>query len=195
MSGIKSRPTYQPFALDGSGTRHLLLVDRAEIPQEAFAEGFAPLSPIETWLLAAHSRAIPGRVDHDEAVPAQLSFRSRTHMLMRLEQRLHTERMGLRLYAIGTEDFLWDVHAIGAKAGLGQQEIHLNHAGSLRRRVICVHCRAVTENVTTSIVTCSGCGAHLFVRDHFSKRLAGFQGVQIDAEEPGDIPEPEELYR
>lgn len=50
------------------------------------------------------------------------------------------------------------------------------------------------EGVTTSIVTCTGCGAPLFVRDHFSRRLAAFMGVQVDAEVPGEVPEAEELY-
>lgn len=196
MSAIKSRPTYQPFALDGGGARHLLLVDRAELPAEALAGGpTIPPAPVETWLLAAHSRAVPGRTDHGEAVPTELGFRSILQMLARLERRLQAEHMGFRLYAVGTEDFLWDVHNTGTKAGLGKREIRLTHVGSLRRRVICVHCRAVTENVTSSIVACAGCGARLFVRDHFSTRLAGFQGVQVDAEVPGDVPAAEELYR
>ena len=33
----------------------------------------------------------------------------------------------------------------------------------------------------------------LFVRDHFSRRLGAFQGVCIDAETPGDVPEPVEI--
>jgi hypothetical protein len=103
--------------------------------------------------------------------------------------------MGLRLYAVGTESFLWDVFNVGQAAGMGRREIHLTHAGSARRRVICVHCGTTMEGVTTSIIPCAGCRAALFVRDHFSRRMAGFQGVQVDAEVPGDIPAAEELYR
>ena len=190
MPGIKSRPVYQPLALDGSGARHLLLVEGAQPP-----EGAALPTVVETWLVAAYSRAIPGRLDFDEAVPTRLAFRSTAQMLTRLAQRLRTERMGVRLYAVGEEDFLWDVNGIAAEAGLGRQEIRLTHAGSLRRRVICVHCGARTEGVTTNIVACDGCGARLFVRDHFSRRLAGFMGVQADAEVPGELPEIVESYR
>jgi dimethylamine monooxygenase subunit C len=32
------------------------------------------------------------------------------------------------------------------------------------------------------------------VRDHYSRRLAAFQGVCIDAEEPGSAPPPEEMF-
>ena len=41
--------------------------------------------------------------------------------------------------------------------------------------------------------TCPGCGRALFVRDHFSRRLGAFQGVCIDAETPGEVPEPVEI--
>ena len=194
MSSIKSRPTYRKLALDPEGARHLLLVDRAEIPPEAFADGPGLAGPVETWLMAGTSRAIPGPLEPDAPAPMQRAFRSRPHMLERLAHRLGAETMGLRLYAVGTEDFVWDVQRAGIEAGLSAPEIHLTHVGSLRRRVICVHCHTVTEGVTTSIVPCPGCGAHLFVRDHFSRRLGGFQGVQVDAEAPGAIPPAEQAF-
>ena len=40
---------------------------------------------------------------------------------------------------------------------------------------------------------CPGCGRSLFVRDHFSRRLGAFQGVCVDAETPGDVPEAVEI--
>jgi hypothetical protein len=49
------------------------------------------------------------------------------------------------------------------------------------------------EGARMTIITCPGCGASLFVRDHFSRRLAAFMGVKVDAEVPGDIPVPELL--
>jgi len=33
------------------------------------------------------------------------------------------------------------------------------------------------------------------VRDHYSRRLAAFQGVCIDAEDPGNVPTSVELYK
>ncbi len=117
-----------------------------------------------------------------------------SRMLSKLRDSLHSAPVGLRLYGVGTEPFLWDVHNIGGQAGLGKGEIFLTHAGSLRRRVYCTHCKTILENVTASIVVCSACGANLFVRDHFSRRLAAFMGVAVDAEVPGDVPAPERLY-
>jgi hypothetical protein len=43
------------------------------------------------------------------------------------------------------------------------------------------------EDATANIVACPGCGANLFVRDHFSRRLRAFMGVKADAEMPGEL--------
>ena len=190
--GMKSRPTYAPLAPDPSGRHHLLVVEAAEVPAEALAEGVAP-SAFEVWTVARRS-AVPSAPAMEEAPGSVATFRSVTHLFSALEERLARETMGLRLYAAGSEPFVWDASALGASAGLSRQEMGFNHAGSWARRIFCVHCREITEGVTTSIVTCSGCGAPLFVRDHFSRRLSAFMGVQVDAEVPGEVPEAEELY-
>ncbi len=188
--GIKSRPTYQPIARDPAGRRHLLVVETDAVPVEALAPGTDPQDFDERWTIAGHSRAIPqagcGVSDH--------AFRARQHLLIALARRLARETMGFRLYAIGSEPFLWAVNGVAATFGLGREEVRLFARGSGARRVFCNHCRTITEGVTTNIVACSGCGAHLFVRDHFSRRLNAFAGVQVDAEVPGEIPEIETLY-
>jgi len=66
--------------------------------------------------------------------------------------------------------------------------------GTLARSVYCVHCKAITHNAHTNIQPCSGCGKNLFVRDHFSRRLGAYMGLMVDAEDPGQIPEIEEIY-
>jgi hypothetical protein len=43
-------------------------------------------------------------------------------------------------------------------------------------------------------VKCAGCGRHLFVRDHYSRRLAAYMGVMADAEAPGELPPIEEVF-
>jgi hypothetical protein len=52
-----------------------------------------------------------------------------------------------------------------------------------------VHCKGFTENVTTNPVACAHCGLTLLVRDHYSRRIGAFQGVCVDAEAPGEVPE------
>ena len=35
----------------------------------------------------------------------------------------------------------------------------------------------------------------LLVRDHYSRRIAAFQGVCINAEDPSEVPPMEEMFR
>jgi dimethylamine monooxygenase subunit C len=58
----------------------------------------------------------------------------------------------------------------------------------------CVHCKGITEDVTTNPARCSHCGLMLLVRDHYSRRIGAFQGVCIDAEVPGDVPSMEVAF-
>lgn len=103
--GIKSRPRYQPLAPDEAGRHHLLVVDGAEVPAEALAEGVTP-SAFEVWTVARRS-AVPAAPAMEEAPGAVRTFRSAPHLFSALEERLARETMGLRLYAAGTEPFLW----------------------------------------------------------------------------------------
>ena len=59
----------------------------------------------------------------------------------------------------------------------------------------CVHCKGITEDVEVDPFQCSHCGLHLFVRDHYSRRLAAYQGVCIDAEDPGNVPPSKGIYQ
>lgn len=188
--GIKSRPRYERLQIDGSGRRHLLVSETGEVPHQALAEGVDASSFSETWLIVGDSRAIPSA----DGPAGEEKFRSRSHLLLALARRLAEEHMGFRLYVVGTEPFLWEIAGVAEAAGLGREEMRLFASGSAARRIFCNHCRTITPGVTTNIVQCSGCHAHLFVRDHFSRRLNAFAGVQIDAEVPGDIPATEELY-
>ena len=188
--GIKSRPRYAPLSLDLSGRSHLLVADHAHIEGSAFAAGCGVADFPERWTIEAHSRAIPS------PLPGDLihGFRSQAHLLIALRRRLQHEHMGFRLYAIGTEGFLWDVAGTAEATGMGKDEYRLFAVGSGARRVFCVHCRTVTPAVTTNLVDCAGCGAQLFVRDHFSRRLNAFMGFQIDSEVPGETIPVEVLY-
>jgi hypothetical protein len=58
----------------------------------------------------------------------------------------------------------------------------------------CVHCKGITEDVETDPFVCAHCGLNLYVRDHYSRRLAAYQAVCIDAEDPGNVPMPKGIY-
>lgn len=189
--GIKSRPRYEKLVLDPTGRRNLLVSQTSDIPSVAFTPGVTAATFDERWSISADSRAIPAA----DAVTTDHRFRSQEHLLIALSHRLAQEKMGFRLYAIGTEPFLWAVSNRAREFGLMRDEVRLYAHGSAARRVFCNHCRTITTGVTTNIVSCAGCGASLFVRDHFSRRLNAFAGVQADAEVPGERPVREELYQ
>ncbi len=115
-------------------------------------------------------------------------------LLFRLKGSLATAHMGTRLYLSGTEGFIGQAMLVALDYGMDHASVITEHRGSLARRVQCVHCKGITDDVTTSPFACSHCGLPLLVRDHYSRRLAAFQGVNIDAEEPGSAPDPEELF-
>jgi hypothetical protein len=102
--------------------------------------------------------------------------------------------MGTRLYVAGPESFIGLAMKIALEFDLNKDEIRAEEVGTLARRVYCVHCRATTENVRTNIVSCSGCARWLLVRDHYSRRLAAYMGVMVDAEAPGELPPVKEIY-
>ena len=115
--------------------------------------------------------------------------------LPRLQKVLADAHMGLQIYAAGTEGLMGQVQREVMAAGLPHTALQMEHRGSLARRVQCVHCKGITENVAHDPFQCSHCGLHLFVRDHYSRRLAAFQGVNIDAEDPGSVPASVERFR
>jgi hypothetical protein len=192
-----SRPVYGTLSPQ-PGRNHLLIAD---------AEGAAAIldmakSAPDGFFANAHIMFVPGQtgakyVEALEALkPAQLyvgpSFAA---ALPRLRQTFATAHMGLRIYLAGTEGLIGQAEQVAMEAGYDPASIQTEHRGSLARRVQCVHCKGITENVTTQPAKCAHCGLILLVRDHYSRRHAAFQGVCINAEDPSDIPPQEEIFR
>lgn len=113
----------------------------------------------------------------------------------RLRRILADAHMGLQVYLAGTEGLMGQAMQEAVSAGVPHTAIQTEHRGSLARRMQCVHCKGITEDVMTDPFVCAHCGLNLFVRDHYSRRHAAFQGVCIDAEDPGNVPEPVEIYK
>ncbi len=181
---IKSRPVYAPFRLDVTGRVHLIVTNLGE-PPVALEEA---LGDITVWSVKTIAPGVPA-----PATQSVRPFRAVAELLPQLAARLAQATVGLRLYAIGSEAFIWDAHNIAIAAGLDKSEVFTHHAGPFVRRLYCTHCRTMIEDVAVNIIPCPACGANLFVRDHFSRRLAAFMGVIVDAEVPGEIPAAEAL--
>ena len=114
--------------------------------------------------------------------------------LSRIQRVLSDAVMGLQIYLTGTEGMMGQAQNEAMQAGYDYTAIQTEHRGSVARRMQCVHCKGITEDVIIDPFECSHCGLNLFVRDHYSRRIAAFQGVCIDAEDPGNVPASVELY-
>jgi predicted RNA-binding Zn-ribbon protein involved in translation (DUF1610 family) len=196
ISGIKSKPVYRALRPDASGQRHLLIAHGhgGEAICRLHEEFGATAAGIEIYYAG---ESLLGS-DLSERVLGLPTVQTRcftccSELESELNNLFRSARMGLRLYIAGTERFIWAITNLATAFDIRDDEIQQEHADSHARQVACVHCNALTYPVKTNIVPCSACGRHLLVRDHFSRRLNAYMGLQIDAESPGEIPKAEEI--
>jgi hypothetical protein len=193
---ITSRPVYGTLE-PRPGKAHLMIADAEG------AEALIDVAKADPGVMAkAHVIYIPkgtGKKYSDQLAalkPAILHVSpSYDSSVQRLRRILSDAHMGLQIYLAGTEGLMGQAMQEAVSAGIPHSAIQTEHRGSVARRMQCVHCKGITEDVMTDPFVCSHCGLNLFVRDHYSRRLAAFQGVCIDAEDPGEVPEPVELYK
>ena len=192
---ITSRPVYRTLEAR-SGNIHLFVADAEG------AEAILDLAKkVPDLMKDSHIIYIPKKTGEkyvmmlEKLNPAQMYVGpSYEAAVSRLRRILSTSNMGLRIYLCGTEGVIGQAMAEAIAVGIPHSAIQKEHRGSVARRMQCVHCKGITEDVITDPFECSHCGLNLFVRDHYSRRLAAFQGVRVDAEDPGNVPEPKELY-
>lgn len=196
-STIKSRPVYPGLRAVPSARRNLVAVEGDGVGAVARMLVEAPPDfPGRTHVLYAAAGAGAGDPEQLRALGVDRLdvLAGADQVLDALNGLLSRAAMGTRLYAAGSEGFVGRVVRLGIDHGIDHKSVLTEHMGSLARRVQCVHCKSFTEHVTTSIFECHGCGTLLFVRDHYSRRLAAFQGVCVNAEDPTQRPAPEEVY-
>jgi hypothetical protein len=197
---IPSRPRYGTLApREGSG--HLMVADGegAEAILDmvksagAGAAGFLSRSQI-VYMPGPNGTDMSARL---QGLGADYFFRCNDYATAqpRLKKVFADAHMGLQIYLAGTEGLIGQAQRDAMEAGLPHTAVQTEFRGSTVRRVQCVHCKGITENVRTDPFQCSHCGLHLFVRDHYSRRIAAFQGVNIDAEDPGQVPPMVEKFR
>ncbi|MCW2271979.1 MULTISPECIES: dimethylamine monooxygenase subunit DmmA family protein [Pseudomonas] len=197
ITGIKSRPVYDRLQPMTGGLRHLiagqgsggaamlrLLADMSENQRH----NSTLLYSTESFSGHSHLQAL------QDADAAGLEvFASNQALIDALRERLGDAHMGTRLYLSGSESFIGTAMQAANAVDLNRDEVLREHSGTLVRRVWCAHCDTYTENVTQRVFICPGCQLNLVVRDHYSRRLAAFQGIKADGEVPGELPPAEEL--
>jgi ferredoxin-NADP reductase len=195
---IKSKPIYDTFVWKEKATSHLVIAQsQGGMSVLKLFQQMHPKQPV-TVLYVIDADNDSGR-DFSNTLKKVVQddlklFHSEDDILNDLTSILPMKRMGLRIYVAGSEGFIWSVAQAVKAFGVEDADIMKEITGTLARSVYCVHCKAITHNITTNIGKCSGCDRMLFVRDHFSRNLGAYMGLMIDAESPGEIPEIEEIY-
>lgn len=197
ITGIKSRPVYDRLQPMAGGLRHLIVGQGSGgaamlrlIGEMTPEQRQASTLLYSTESFSGHNHLTALR--QAEAGDLQV-FDSNQALIESLRSQLESARMGTRLYLSGSESFIGTAMQAANAVDLNRDEVLREHSGTLVRRVWCAHCDTYTENVTQRVFTCPGCQLNLVVRDHYSRRLAAFQGIKADGEVPGELPAAEEL--
>jgi len=195
---IPSRPVYGVLE-PRPGTAHLMVADGEGAA--ALTRMIAQAPDAAGMLSQSHILYLPGPNGTDLTADLRSLGAAQFHRspsfaacLPRLQKVLADAHMGVQIYLAGSEGLIGQALREVMQAGLPWQAAQTEHRGSTVRRVQCVHCKGITEDVRTDPFVCSHCGLNLFVRDHYSRRIAAFQGVNIDAEDPGQVPPPVERF-
>ena len=201
ITGIKSKPIYAPLRFDEGGRYHLMLglgVGREPLRRVLDeVRDQQALALARTEVLYVPAAGDTGKATDQFALAglaAVCLFVNSSALLEDFRGRLGRSLMGARLYVAGPESFIGMAMKVALDSNLNKDEIRAEECGTLARRVRCIHCRAITEDVKTNIAQCVGCGLWLLVRDHYSRRLAAYMGVMADAEAPGELPGIREVF-
>ena len=222
VTGIKSKPVYAPLRADTRGRYHLMLgkgpgnVALMRVLQELQSAAPQALGRTRVLLIPEEIPARAAATAPTDALPvppadppvsdarpenfaalgleALRVFADAPSLLREFRSLLDGALMGTRLYVAGPESFIGLAMKIALEFDLNKDEVRAEELGSRARRVYCIHCRATTEDVRTNVARCVDCGSWLLVRDHYSRRLAAYMGVMVDAEAPGELPEIKEIF-
>ena len=197
ITGIKSRPVYDELTPMVTGLSHVAAAQGSGGGVLVRLLGEMTPEQLATTTVLYSTESFTGRnhLSDLQAFPVRelLVFPSNAEAVRGLDAFLLTAKMGTRLYLAGSEGFIGTSMQVATSYGMNTDEVLREHAGSFVRRVWCAHCSHYSENVTRRVFRCPGCERDLVVRDHYSRRLAAFQGVKADGEVPGELPDDEEL--
>ena len=200
ITGIRSKPVYAPLQPDLAGRYHVMVghgvgaAPLARLLGELKAAAPAALAHTRAWYVTDPASPQNNADAFRAANVAELrTFDAIDPLLADLTAAMDLALMGTRLYVAGPESFMGLIMRIAHQFNLAGDEVRAEECGTMARRVHCIHCRAIIEGVRTNIVECS-CQRWLVVRDHYSRRLAAYMGVMVDAEAPGERPEVKEVF-
>ncbi|MEP0074210.1 MAG: dimethylamine monooxygenase subunit DmmA family protein [Marinomonas sp.] len=177
-SDVKSKPSYQAVEIDPTVGMSLFV---GEVDQSSAMDTLSESLSADRKHILHFALTDWAKENADKRAPSALA------------EAMAGLPMSSKIYVFGTEAFLWDIHQFAVGAGFMSEQVALNEPASTARRVFCTHCYTVMENITETPVVCQGCGLLLLVRDHFSRAHGAYVGLNINAEDPSEIPEKEAL--
>lgn len=180
---IKSQPIYISVAINPTVEHHLFIAEQGSEDE---------LNPLYDYCKSAQKTLIV--IERNLSEPTTESIDSEQKQL--ILDKIASLPVSSNIYLSGmTESFLWDIHNLAIEAGMTEQQIQKIAPITHKRRLFCTHCYTITENVTYTPFECPSCQRLLLVRDHFSRLHAAYVGVMINAEDPTEIPDSEELRK
>lgn len=191
---IKSKPQYSTLSWHDNAIAHVLIAkDAGCLALIKLFQIRCPEEPLQVFITGEEVK------QYEEILKVYLpdelkSFQQVPALKTDVNEALKTALMGTQFYIAGDEGFIWECLSMLDEYGVQDRNVEKELCGSLARVVYCVHCKNIDREVHHDIHQCSACQRHLFVRDHFSRRLGAYMGVMIDAEEPGAIPQRQEVY-
>ncbi len=192
---IKTKPEYDSLAWNQKAIRHVVISEgKGAVAVVKLFQQVRPLTPIDLLCVDdSDSKIYHGIIE--KLLPTGIDkHESQQSVLTALTEKLPEYYMGTQFYVTGREAFIWAVVDVLKQVGVQDKNVMKEVSGTLARSVYCVHCKTVNYNVKQNIHTCTSCGLTLIVRDHFSRRMGAYMGFMVDAEEPGNIPESDEVY-
>ena len=109
-------------------------------------------------------------------------FDSIENLESRLVEILDRASMGMRFYAIGSEQFIGHICRYALSFGLSEAEIELEVVTKETKNIYCSNCLVINSLVRDNIFICSNCGIKLEVLEHFSRLKNAYLGICANAE-------------
>lgn len=136
--------------------------------------GPAATEPVHRWATTVGS----------DNLCCALTFEDADHAAATLRHELLRARVGVRVVILAPRGAALALRGVATSAGLMDDEIGVTVVGVDAIEVFCSHCTALTRTDlgVDDIVDCAGCGRHLLIYHHVSRRSGHYLGFMVDAE-------------
>lgn len=187
---VTSRPVYSPILIVDSCSDNDVFICENFISEQMQSLYLQSECPIKTAIcITSDDTDVAG----DDFSEKPIKCQQISHFVDNLPSFVRSMTIRTRVYLEGSEPFMWHIYGLLLKQGMVAEQIKMQPPTSKKRNVFCTHCFTLTDGVITTVASCSGCGRLLHVSDHFSKRHAAYFCYQVNAEDPNDVPQVQEL--